>query len=64
MRRLRKCSATRLFGVDNFADLVEHLAKVHPSRYRQLIDGLDGIAWRDVHPITEQFGGVAFCGVG
>ena len=41
-------------GVDNFADLVEHLAKVHPSRYRQLIDGLDGIAWRDVHPITEQ----------
>ena len=27
---------------------------MHPSRYRQLIDGLDGIAWRDVHPITEQ----------
>jgi len=41
-------------GIDTFSELVEHLAKVHPSRYRQFIDGLQGIAWRDVHPITEQ----------
>ena len=41
-------------AVDNFTDLVAHLAKVHPSRYRQLIDGLEGIAWRNVQPITEQ----------
>lgn len=41
-------------AVDTFNDLVAHLATVHPSRYRQLINGLEGIAWRDVQPITEQ----------
>lgn len=41
-------------AVDNFSDVVQHLATVHPSRYRQLIDGLEGIAWKDVEPITEQ----------
>ena len=33
---------------------MKHLAGVHPSRYRQLIDGIDGIVWRDVHTIEEQ----------
>ena len=41
-------------AVDDFAALMKHLAGVHPSRYRQLIDGIDGIVWRDVHTIEEQ----------
>jgi len=52
--KVEEVFAGKTVGVDNFADLVEHLAKVHPSRYRQLIDGLQGVAWRDVRPITEQ----------
>ncbi|MBN4844919.1 ATP-dependent DNA helicase, partial [Staphylococcus sp. EG-SA-29] len=35
-------------AVDDFSALIEHLSQVHPSRYRQMIDGLDGIAWRGV----------------
>ncbi|MDO5750830.1 MAG: cell division protein ZapE [Rothia sp. (in: high G+C Gram-positive bacteria)] len=44
----------KTIAVDSFTDLVKHLEQVHPSRYRQLIEGLDGVAWRDVHTITEQ----------
>ncbi|WP_434619585.1 cell division protein ZapE [Arthrobacter sp. A5] len=41
-------------AVDDFVTLVDHLAAVHPSRYRQLVDGIDGVVWRDVKTITEQ----------
>ncbi|WP_138443098.1 cell division protein ZapE [Sinomonas susongensis] len=41
-------------AVDDFGVLLKHLAGVHPSRYRQLIDGIDGIVWKDVHTIEEQ----------
>ncbi|WP_238147743.1 MULTISPECIES: cell division protein ZapE [Micrococcaceae] len=41
-------------AVDDFDRLIEHLSQVHPSRYRQLIEGLEGIAWRNVKPITAQ----------
>ena len=27
---------------------------MHPSRYRQLIDGIDAVVWRNVETITEQ----------
>ncbi|GGH56859.1 cell division protein ZapE [Rothia aerolata] len=49
-----KFPASATIAVDSFADLVEHLSVVHPSRYRQLIAGLDGICWKDVQPITQQ----------
>ena len=39
---------------DDFSTLISHLAGVHPSRYRKLIDGVDGVVWRDVETITEQ----------
>ncbi|WP_129657743.1 cell division protein ZapE [Rothia halotolerans] len=39
---------------DDFPALIEHLSRVHPSRYRQLIEGLRGIVWREVETITEQ----------
>jgi cell division protein ZapE len=41
-------------AVDDFGALMKHLAGVHPSRYRQLIDGIDGVVWKDVHTIEEQ----------
>lgn len=39
---------------DDFSELVAHLADVHPSRYRQLLDGVDAVAWHGVETITEQ----------
>ncbi|THJ67038.1 cell division protein ZapE [Arthrobacter echini] len=54
---LRERIATYPAGVvaeDDFAELVQHLASVHPSRYRQLLDGVDAVAWHDVKTITEQ----------
>ena len=41
-------------ALDDFPALVEHLSRVHPSRYRQLIDNLEGICWTNVEPITQQ----------
>ncbi|GAB2447208.1 cell division protein ZapE [Conyzicola lurida] len=40
--------------VDRFDDVLAHLAKVHPSRYVTLIDGLDAVALTDVHVLTSQ----------
>ncbi|MGB3731393.1 cell division protein ZapE [Microbacterium sp.] len=39
---------------DAFADVIRHLAQVHPSRYIRLIDGLDLVGLRDVHVLTDQ----------
>lgn len=41
-------------AVDDFSTLLDHLAGVHPSRYRQLVAGIDGVVWKDVKTITEQ----------
>lgn len=41
-------------ALDAFSDLLRHLAGVHPSRYRQLLEGIDAVAWRDVRTIEEQ----------
>lgn len=46
--------ASASVAVDDFDQLIEHLSRVHPSRYRQLVAGLDGIAWRNVTTITSQ----------
>lgn len=39
---------------DDFKTLIAHLEGVHPSRYRQLLAGIDGVVWRNVETITEQ----------
>ncbi|GAB2889822.1 cell division protein ZapE [Neomicrococcus lactis] len=39
---------------DDFSTLLEHLSKVHPSRYRQFIDGIDVMVLHNVHTITAQ----------
>lgn len=44
----------RTVAIDDFETLIDHLSRVHPSRYRQLIDGIDAIAWHKVTTITQQ----------
>ncbi|WP_460802233.1 cell division protein ZapE [Microbacterium sp. GXF6406] len=39
---------------DLFADVIRHLATVHPSRYIRLIDGLSLVGLRDVDQLTDQ----------
>jgi len=39
---------------DAFADVIRHLAKVHPSRYIRLIDGVSMVGLRDVHVLADQ----------
>ncbi|ALX66994.1 cell division protein ZapE [Microbacterium sp. XT11] len=39
---------------DSFDDVIRHLARVHPSRYIRLIDGIDLVGLRDVHVLTDQ----------
>ena len=39
---------------DVFADVIRHLAKVHPSRYIRLIDGVSMVGLRDVRVLTDQ----------
>ncbi|MCE7480784.1 cell division protein ZapE [Microbacterium profundi] len=39
---------------DLFGDVIRHLAKVHPSRYIRLIDGLDLVGLREVRVLTDQ----------
>ncbi len=40
--------------VDRFDDLLAHLARVHPSRYGQLIEGVSAVHLLDVHPVSDQ----------
>ncbi|GAA1810409.1 cell division protein ZapE [Nesterenkonia flava] len=40
--------------VDDFAALCEHLTDVHPSRYRQMIAGVDVLVLKDVETIEGQ----------
>lgn len=46
--------AGRTVAVDDFAVLLDHLASVHPSRYRQLLAGIEAVVWHEVRTITEQ----------
>jgi cell division protein ZapE len=39
---------------DVFGDVIRHLAKVHPSRYIRVIDGLSLVGLRDVQVLTDQ----------
>ncbi|MGX1703328.1 cell division protein ZapE [Microbacterium sp. NPDC055357] len=45
---------------DGFDELVSHLARVHPSRYIRLIDGVSVIGLRDVAPFTDQSSALRF----
>lgn len=44
----------QIVAADDFEDILEHLIRVHPSRYRAMVQGLDGIVWRGVRTVDEQ----------
>lgn len=46
--------------VDTFDDVLAHLAKVHPSRYVKLVEGLDAVGIRDVHVFNNQTDALRF----
>ncbi|GAB3168689.1 cell division protein ZapE [Streptomyces incanus] len=46
--------ATEGASLDSFADLLDHLAKVHPSRYGALTDGLAAVCLTGVRPVPDQ----------
>jgi cell division protein ZapE len=39
---------------DDLDALCEHLARVHPSRYGALVEGVTGVALGGVHPVSDQ----------
>jgi cell division protein ZapE len=53
-------SADGVVTVDDFDSLLVTLAKVHPSRYVQLIAGIDTVAISDVHPFVNQTDALRF----
>ena len=40
--------------VDEFEALLAHLARVHPSRYGALVDGVAVVGWHGVRPVSDQ----------
>ncbi|MFD4575623.1 cell division protein ZapE [Streptomyces sp. NPDC058417] len=46
--------ATKGASLDDFPHLLDHLAKVHPSRYGALTDGLTAVCLTDVRPVPDQ----------
>ncbi|MFB7109959.1 cell division protein ZapE [Streptomyces sp. NPDC056190] len=46
--------ATENASLDDFPHLLDHLAKVHPSRYGALTDGLAAVCLTDVRPVPDQ----------
>jgi cell division protein ZapE len=46
--------------VDDFSAVLQHLSTVHPSRYVTLVDGLDAVAFRAVHPLANQTDALRF----
>ncbi|MFD7325192.1 cell division protein ZapE [Streptomyces sp. NPDC059875] len=46
--------ATPGSSLDDFPHLLDHLAKVHPSRYGALTDGLSAVCLTEVQPVPDQ----------
>ncbi|MEE1791895.1 cell division protein ZapE [Streptomyces sp. BE308] len=46
--------ATPGAALDDFPGLLDHLARVHPSRYGALTDGLTAVCLTDVRPVPDQ----------
>lgn len=40
--------------VDTFADVISHLATIHPSRYVGLVEDLGAVVWTSVHQLHDQ----------
>ncbi|MBV9041790.1 MAG: cell division protein ZapE [Acidimicrobiia bacterium] len=48
-------------AVDDFDALLVHLRRVHPVRFKALVDGLDAVVVRGLHPIANQGDALLFC---
>ncbi|MEV3933185.1 MULTISPECIES: cell division protein ZapE [unclassified Streptomyces] len=46
--------ATPGASLDDFPSLLDHLARVHPSRYGALADGIAAVCLTDVRPVPDQ----------
>jgi cell division protein ZapE len=47
-------------AVDDFEQLLAHLAKVHPSKFLKLIDGVDSLVVTDAHVLADQSAALRF----
>ncbi|TXK17508.1 cell division protein ZapE [Homoserinibacter sp. GY 40078] len=47
-------------ALDDFDGLLRHLAKVHPSRYIRIVEGLAAVGLRGVHTLTDQADALRF----
>lgn len=50
----RAAYATAGASLDDFPALLDHLARVHPSRYGALTDGITAVCLTDVQPVPDQ----------
>ncbi|NEC49250.1 cell division protein ZapE [Actinospica acidiphila] len=50
----RVAHATEGASLDAFPDLLDHLARVHPSRYGALTDGIGAVCLTEVRPVPDQ----------
>jgi cell division protein ZapE len=41
-------------AIDDFPALLDHLGRLHPSRYGALLDGVGEVGWRGVRPVPDQ----------
>jgi len=57
---IQDAAASGAVSDDAFADLIRHLATVHPSRYVQLIENLSTIGLRDVVTLQDQSAALRF----
>lgn len=46
--------ATAATTRDTFADVIDHLRHIHPSRFVGLVEGLDMVIWDEVHQLHDQ----------
>jgi len=49
----RRAQSSRA-SLDDFSDLVAHVARVHPSKYGALLDGVDTVCLTDVSTVDDQ----------
>ncbi|GHB19743.1 cell division protein ZapE [Streptomyces viridiviolaceus] len=50
----RAAQATEGASLDDFPALLDHLARVHPSRYGALTDGIEAVCLTGVRPVPDQ----------
>lgn len=54
----RATAAGQQVSLDDWASLTAHLARIHPSRYGRLVDGLDAVLLTGVRPIDDDMVGL------